>query len=134
MRPNRMCKTRLAAARHEAAHAVIATRFGARVRRVELFPAVRGYSRGETYMTGLRKLGLVQAACVMMAGSVAEHLWHGTPKGLVSLYDYRDLRAVGLKGEDMRIVWQETSRLLRQSKREVWKLSDRLMRKGVVRG
>jgi hypothetical protein len=129
-----MSRTRLAVCRHEAAHAVMAERFGARAQRVVVYQGARGKHRetGHSYLTGLRKLGPVQLCCVVMAGSVAESLWHGTPKGVVSGGDFRDLEKYGLRGEDLRIIWEETSRLLRKLRPKVWRLAARLMRHGKV--
>lgn len=124
---HRMAKTHLATCRHEAAHTILAERFGWRVLSVHApkkTPHEGG--RGVTVFGSPRKIGPVQVWCVMMAGSVAEHLWHGTPKGLASENDHQDMLATGMRGEDFRIVWEETSRLVRRLKPEIWSLAKQL--------
>lgn len=123
-----MAKTHLASCRHEAAHCVLAERFGMKVVKV-CAPKSRGKHKGGmgyVLWRRSRKMGPLQVSVVFMAGSVAEHLWHGTPKGLVSAYDLQDLKKSGLKGEDFRIVWEETSRMVRRLKPEIWRLAKRL--------
>lgn len=123
-----MARTHLASCRHEAAHAVVMEYFGGRVRWVQapLIQRVEARGKGATCFGSFRKLGPVQMSCVAMAGSLAEHLWHGTPKGLVSGRDLEDLVASGLKGEDFRIIWEETSRLVRKLKPKIWRLAEQL--------
>lgn len=121
-----MARTHLASCRHEAAHAVVLERFGGRFLSAQAPLLAKGKRRGFVEYGNMRKLGPVQVSCVLMAGSVAEHLWHGTPKGLVSAYDMRDMQRQGMKGEDFRIIWEETARLLRGLKSEVWALAEQL--------
>lgn len=125
-----MARTHLASCRHEAAHAILMEYFGGRVLWVEA-RKWRGRERPEkgagcTCYGDVRKIGPVQMWCVMMAGSLAEHLWHGTPKGLGSQQDYEDMLSSGMKGEDFRIIWEETSRLVRRLKKPIWRLARRL--------
>lgn len=123
-----MAHTHLAVCRHEAAHAVVLERFGGRwlEAHAPLFTHNKKRGRGYVGFGDVRKIGPVQLSCVLMAGSVAEYLWHGTPRGLVSAYDLHDLKAAGLKGEDFRIVWQETERIVRKLKPAIWKLAEQL--------
>lgn len=128
MKSHPMARTHLASCRHEAAHAIVFEYFGGRVLWVHApllrKPGARGV--GVTSFGSFRKFGPVQMSCVAMAGSLAEHLWHGTPKGLVSGLDLEDMVASGLKGEDFRIIWEETSRLVRKLKPKIWKLAQQL--------
>lgn len=128
-----MAKTRLATCRHEAAHTVIAERFGLRIKKAHV-PLKRGKHKGGSgYVEygDARRIGPVQMSVVMMAGSVAEHLWHGTPKGLVSHWDAEDLKKMGMKGEDFRIIWEEAQRMVRANKSKIWRLA-KVLSKGKV--
>lgn len=123
-----MARTHLASCRHEAAHAILMEHFGGRIiwaHAPKLSARVKR-GAGAVQYGDVRKLGPVQMWCVMMAGSVAEHLWHGTARGLVSAQDGQDMAASGMKGEDFRIIWEETSRLVRRLKRPIWKLARKL--------
>lgn len=129
-----MAKTHLATCRHEAAHCVVGEYFGMKVRKLQA-PLVRGKHKGGLGYVDYgdcRGIGPVQMWVTMMAGSVAEHIWHGTPKGLASAYDFRDMRSSGMKGEDFRIVWEEASRLVRRNKSKIWKLAKRLQSGEVI--
>lgn len=123
-----MAKTHLASCRHEAAHAILMEYFGGRIIWAHAPVLTDRVKRGvgAVQYGDTRKLGPVQMWCVMMAGSVAEHLWHGTPKGLASEHDFDDMRRSGMKGEDFRIIWEETSRLVRRLKKPIWQLARRL--------
>ncbi len=122
-----MAKTHLATCRHEAAHAVVCERFGGRVLWVRALPTRRKDGvRGETKFGDMRKLGPVQWSVVSAAGSVAEHLWHGTARGLMSAHDLEDLKRMGMRGEDFRIIWQEAERVVRKLKPEIWRLAEQL--------
>jgi hypothetical protein len=116
-----MGKTKLALCRHEAAHAIVAERFGNRV----LWVRAGEHGKSHTQI-GRVKSGPVAYFCVLMAGSVAEWLWHGTPKGAVSAGDGDALNAMGVHGEDFRILWEETARLVRKLKPKIWKLAEQL--------
>lgn len=123
-----MARTHLASCRHEAAHAILIEHFGGSFRSAHapLLSARVGRGAGYVEYSNVRKLGPVQFSCVMMAGSVAEHLWHGSPRGLVSAHDLADMQRAGLKGEDFRIIWQETERIVRKLKPEIWQLAAQL--------
>lgn len=129
-----MSKTHLAACRHEAAHCIMAERFGGQVIKVQAPKQRKKHRGGFGYCQygNLRKLGPLQVSVVMMAGSVAEHLWHRTPRGLVSGWDLKDLKKQGLRGEDFRMVWEEAQRLVRRSKKQIWALAKRLQSGEVV--
>ncbi len=130
-----MAKTRLASCRHEAAHVVIGKLFGLKVRRAHV-PLKRGKHKGGYGFVeygSLRRIGPVQFGVIAMAGSVAEHMWHGTPKFLASSFDFEDLRKAGFRGEDFRIIWEETSRLVRRNKGKIWALAKRLDAGKVIR-
>ena len=123
-----MAKTHLASCRHEAAHTIVMEHFGGRIIWAQAPRLSERVKRGvgAVQYGDVRKLGPVQMWCVMMAGSLAEHLWHGTPKGLVSAGDAEDMERSGMKGEDFRIIWEETSRLVRKLKPQIWKLAKQL--------
>lgn len=123
MRPTKfsMARTVLATCRHEAAHAVILTVLGGKVRWVQVF----GPGKGEMQPT-MRRLGPLSESIVTMAGSVAENLWHGVPRGFVSGGDLKALRSIGLTPTDLRELWFATARLVRANKSKIWKLAERL--------
>ncbi len=129
-----MAKTRLASCRHEAAHCVLAEHFGVKVRKLHV-PLVPGKHKGGMGYIEYRQSGRIGPICmatVMMAGSLAEHLWHGTPKGLASSFDFADIKKLGLRGEDFRIVWEEASRMVRRNKKKIWRLAKKLMSGEVI--
>lgn len=129
-----MARTHLATCRHEAAHCIIGESFGIKVSEVHapIFRKKHKGGRGYCQFRSLRGAGPIQVAVTMMAGSVAEHLWHGTPKGLASHGDFVDMKRSGLRGEDFRIVWEEASRLVRRNKVKIWKLAKRLQSGEVI--
>ncbi len=124
-----MSKTRLAACRHEAAHCVLAEHCGVTVRKlhVPLKPGKHKGGRGYIEYHAPRSVGPVSMSIVMMAGSLAEHLWHGTPKGLVSHWDAIDMKRMGMRNEDFRIIWEEASRMVRRNKKRIWALAKKLL-------
>lgn len=122
-----MAKTLLAVARHEAAHAVIGQHFGCKAK------WIKADKPGQSFCQfGAMPCGPVSHGIIMMAGSVAEHLWHGTPKGLASAHDFTVMRKCGFKGEDFRVLWEEASRLVRRNKKKIWRLAKRVHGKGRV--
>lgn len=116
-----MARTPLATRRHEAAHAVIGQLLGATVSHVQIG------ARGQSYCQFRRKFRTpLMAGLTLMAGSAAEHLWHGTPRGLVSAHDLSAMKGMGFKGEDYRVLWEEAQRLVRRNKRAIWRLAKQL--------
>ena len=116
-----MAKTRLATCRHEAAHSVICEILGGKSAFIHIG------KRGKSYCHFARtpKTPLLMGLA-LMAGSAAEHLWHGTDRGLVSAHDLADLKRIGFKGEDFRVLWEESQRLVRRNKKSIWKLASQL--------
>jgi len=82
--------------RHEAAHAIISEHFGVRV----LWLQVPQDGQAHTQLGRIpKRVGPVSMGCIYMAGSVAESLWFGTPRGVVSAGDLRELEdALGVRG------------------------------------
>lgn len=116
-----MGRTPFALCRHEAAHAIIAESFGCRVLWVQAGEHGKSFTQ-----LGRTPCGPVAMACILMAGSVAESLWHGTPKGIASADDFEKLQAMGLRGEDFRIIWEETTRLVRRHQLLIHRLAAEL--------
>lgn len=131
-----MAKTRLATCRHEAAHWVIAEGFGVKPKYAHVPPSDGKHVGGRAYVQFGRmgKMGPVQWSIALMAGSVAEHLWHGTPRGLVSAHDLKEMLGAGMKGEDFRVIWEESQRMVRRAKGKIWRLAKRLNSGKVYRG
>ena len=120
-----MAKTKLATARHEAAHAIVGQLMGGRPRYIQ------NDGRGRSFCQfGNVSWGVIGCGLTMIAGSVAEHLWHGTPKGLVSAHDFTVLRQVGFKGEDFRVLWEEATRIVRKNKKKIWSLAKKIEKGG----
>lgn len=119
---HRMGRTKLALCRHEAAHAIIAESFGCRVLWVQAGEHGKSFTK-----LGRTPCGPIAMACILMAGSVAESLWHGTPKGIASADDFEKLQAMGLRGEDFKIVWEETTRRVRARNVEIVKFAAELL-------
>jgi hypothetical protein len=117
-----MGMTKLALCRHEAAHAIIAERFGCRVLWVQAGEHGKSYTQ-----LGRTPIGPLAMACIIMAGSLAEAIWHRSPKGLVSADDYEKLQGMGLKGEDFRLVWEATRRLVWKNRVKILALARELL-------
>lgn len=116
-------RTPLSTARHEAAHAVIATKFGVKVLRIRL-STVGAQTLGETEFDArsLRGVGPVEMMLITMAGSVADNLWRTSPVGVVSGDDCQKLMMMGVRRRELPELYRWTRSLVVKHRKAIDKL------------
>lgn len=132
---------------HEAAHAVLAHKYGAKVVRVVLRrDGVLSGADEKSWQGYAETVGIshpIPASVVVLAGSVAEQLWHGMSKAWVNGADCRELWAMGLpKWKQLErdsglvwawsLLWRLTEHEVRRHRAAIRRVSTALMKKDLT--